>query len=173
MIGQADKIGDEILFTLPAVSGAISIDDFNDTVIGETVNRYFEKTFQIATDNIWFTDSKILTQAELQAIVVDSKNSYIIKVIYRRAGSDTTGTLILDSLSIVQTNAAVDNGFEYNSSNFVKFFNTNDSEVMDWSLNVLRKMFFHGSLAEYIIRGKALEEITGREFDDSYEFSFD
>lgn len=173
MIGQADKIGDEILFTLPAISSVISIDDFNDTVIGETINRYFEKTFQVAIDNIWFTDKKILTQAELQAIIVDVKNSYVIKVIYKRAGTDTTGTLILNNVSIVQTNAITDDGFEYNNSNFAKLFSSKDSDVMDWSLNVLRKMFFHGSLAEYIIRGKALEEITGREFDDSYEFSFD
>lgn len=173
MIGKADKIGDEISFVLPIISGAINIDGFNDVIIGQTVNRYFEKTYRISIDNIYFSDQKILTQADLQAIEVDQQNSYVIKVVYKRAGSDNTGSLFLVDMNIVQTKAVIDNGFEYNSSNFAKFFDSKDSEVMAWSLNVLRKMFFHGSLAEYIIRGKALTEDTGKEFDISFDPSYD
>ena len=174
MIGSATKIGEVIEHTLMPITGASSFVDFVDEIEGETVNRYFQKTFSYAPEGLFFTEFKVLSLVELHAIVVAYRNSYIIKVKYTRAGADNTGTLTLNSLSIETTNVTIDNGKEYNDSNFIKFFESTNEEVELWATNVLKKIFLRGALAAYVLRGKNLIELdAGGSFNDDFNDDFD
>ena len=150
-IGTTTQIGQEIIYSVN-VTNVTSIDSFNDSITGETINRYFDKQFQIAIDGLFYTDLEDLTDMNLAAFVTDTLHSYTIKVTYTRVGSDNTGSLILNAFSINSTQEVVANSDVFNNSNFAKFFNWNDSEVIDWSLNVLNKLYYPGQVPKYILR---------------------
>jgi hypothetical protein len=159
MIFIAKNIGDSFTYTLPPITRALSFDDFVDDIVNETQDRYFVKSYQYALEGLFFTDIQALSSLQLQSIVSDPKRSYVFQVTYTRAGSDSTGDLTLNSVSLSCTFATADNGNEYNNSNFVKFFDSTDPEVEAWALNVLKKIFEPGSLAKYVLRGKDVTEI--------------
>lgn len=172
MIGTANKIGDEIKYIVDPITSALSLDSFVDNIAGETLNRYFNKYFRISTEGLYFSDYRVLSNYNLTLIEIQYKHSYVIEILYVRAGSDNTGTLILNSIQINSINVAIDNGYEFNHSNFIKFFNSDNAEVEKWTLNVLRKIFLPGELAIYIERGKDVSDIidnslpSNRQFED-------
>jgi len=151
MIGEATQIGQEIIYSVN-VTNVTSIDSFSDSITRETGDRYFTKQFQIAIDGLFYTDLEDLTDMNLAAFVTDTLHSYTIKVIYTRTGSDDTGSLIFDSFTISSTQEVIANSDVFNNSNFAKFFDWNDDDVVSWSLNVLNKMYFPGNVAKYILR---------------------
>ena len=157
MIGTATIIGEEIKYTLDPLSNVSSIDSFTDSITGETATRYFEKYFRFSQEGLYFSDYYVLTSYTLSQISTDALSSYVIEIKYVRAGSDSTGDLTLNSISIQSTPVTVDNGYEFNHSNFAKFFESNDVDVMKWTLNVLKKIFEYGQLATYILRGEVSE----------------
>lgn len=171
-IGVANKIGDEIIYTLKPLGGISSINSFTDVITGETVTRYFRKYVSVAIEGLFFTDYKLLTNTELQAILINKTNSYVLKIKYVRAGTDNTGSLTLHNFVANCTKVEIDSGYEYNNSNFVRFFDMNNEDVLEWSVNVFKKIFKHGSLAEYVLRGKMLTEINEDQWAE-FDFSFD
>ena len=150
-IGTATQIGQEIVYSVN-VTNVTSIDSFNDSITGETMNRYFTKQFQIAIDGLFFTDLEDLTNINLAAFITDTLHSYTIKVTYTRNGSDATGDLILNSFSINSTQETIANSDVFNNSNFAKFFDWNDLDCINWSISVLNKLYFPGQVPKYLIR---------------------
>ena len=159
MIGSATKIGEEIKYTLDPISNISSINFFYDDVLDETSNKYFDKYFRVAIEGLYFTDYKKLSNFNLKLIGLDPIRTYVIEVLYKRAGTDNTGDLILNDFQINVTDIVIDNGYEYDHSNFAKFFESNDIDVEKWTLNVLKKVFEYGQLATYILRGQNVSEI--------------
>lgn len=160
MIGQANNIGDEIKFTLDPITNVSSINSFIDSITGETSTRFFKKYFRYAIEGLFFTEYRKLSNINLQSISIENLNSVIIEILYVRDGSDDTGVLYLDSIEIFSTQLTIDNGYEYDHSNFAKFFDSNDVDVEKWTLNVLKKIFEYGQLATFVLRGKNLSLIV-------------
>jgi hypothetical protein len=158
MIGQALQPGDQIIYTLDAKTSIVSIDSFVDSITGETVERYFDKQFSYAVEGLFFNDWQELNDNALQLIQTDLIRSYVFRVRYIRQGSDTTGELILNSIQINTTNFTIDDQLEWKNSNFTKFFTTIDHECINWTLNVLKKIYQPGELAIFIERGKILDQ---------------
>lgn len=171
MIGKATIIGQEIKYTLDPLTNISSINSFTNSITGQTVTRYFKKYFRYAIEGIYFTDYRRLSNFNLQSIVIDSIHSYVIEVKYVREGTDDTGELILNSVSVDATKVSIDNGYEFNHSNFVKFFDSNDVDVEKWTLNVLKKTFEYGQLGVYVLRGKNLSEIIENTDPEERQFS--
>lgn len=150
-LGTLTDFNQEIVAKLDPVTNATAFNSFTDLVIGQTVNRYFEKYFRYAKEGLHFSEFQLLTDSALQAIDVVEKTSYVFEIKYIRKGADDTGDLTLVSVDINCSFVDVENGQEYNSSIF-KIFDSTDVRNIKWALSVLNKIYFKGQLASFIER---------------------
>lgn len=156
MIKTTTKIGEEIIYKLPVKASIVSIDSFTDVIVGNTIDRYFDKFFRYSIEGLFFNEYIALTNINLQTIITNIRESYLIEIKYIRAGTNNTGALTLDSVTVNSTAFITNNGYEYDHSNFKKFFESTDVEVLTWTQNVLNKIYFPGNLAKYIERNEKL-----------------
>lgn len=150
-IGTTTNNGELISYILDPITSVTGILSFVDSIEGETVDIYFEKYFRYAIDGIHFTEFELLTDVALQAITTNVKHSYVFEIQYKRV-SNANDELIFKSFNLIYTDTTVDNGYEFDHSNFVKFFDTNNVDVIKWALNVLNKIYYDGQLAKFLER---------------------
>lgn len=162
-IGEAFQIGDVITYTLPVMSNTEEILSFIDSIEGITVDRYFTKQFRYAVEGLFWSNWVDLSYFPVETLELDFIHSYIFQIQYTRAGTDNTGVLTLNSFSFETITHSFINGKEFDDSNFAQFFNTTNSDVENWALNVLKKIYYKGSLAEYVLRGKGIVEVPDLE----------
>lgn len=148
------QIGDVLVIKADPVTGVTAVTGFTESVSGVTATRFFTKEFRYSLDGINFTDYQALTNPLVSAIPVNKYIDLVVEFRYTRAGTDTTGVLTLNSVSLNTTLITWNNGQTYDSSVFKHFFNNNHSELLKWSLNVLEKLYKRGIVPSYIDRDK-------------------
>lgn len=148
-------IGDVIeIRTNTPVMGIQSITGFTDDVLNVTGNRYFTKEYRYSVNGITYNSWRELTDTNLQNTFVNLNDIFDIQYRYTRAGTDTTGVLTFNSIELVGKITEVENPIIYTNLYFNKFFNYNDSGVLNWALNVLNKLYQRGIVSEYLTRNK-------------------
>lgn len=152
----ATEIGDELLIygTIP-IYGIVSLNDFEDVIIGETETRFFEKKFQYSTDGIFFTEWKELNSSNLSLIQIQPNQTFFVNYIYKRAGTDTSGELSFVNVELLGDFI----GYEIEVSELFKnsIFSSIDLtnvNLIEKSVNLTKKLFESGILPEYIIRNR-------------------
>jgi len=150
----ASVIGDTIIVKAEApLMGLITLNNYTDTLIGETASRFFRKQFSYSLDGINFTPLQELTNANLQAIQVAPQFNFYINYYYTRIGSDPSGLAGFTDVTLNADFAARECGEVYNNSVFSVFFSCSADPVMIWCVNVLEKLYEQGIVPEYITRG--------------------
>jgi hypothetical protein len=149
----ASEVGDIIrIKTDIPIIGIVSLYSFVDDVTGETGIKYFDKSFRYSVDGgLNFTTWFELTTINIQSIVVKRKDQFIIDYKYVRTGTDSTGDLSFNQLTLSGDFQELPYPV-YTRSVFNLFFDVNDVNVLGWSLNVLEKLYNRGIIPDYITR---------------------
>lgn len=152
----SSEIGDviKIISEVPII-GLITLQDFYDSTIGETADKYFEKKFRYSIDGINYSDWVLLTPLNIQSVEVTPTDIFYIEYSYKRVGVDPSGTLTFTSNSLVAEQTTIECGNIYKDSIFAQFFPCYDIGVIRWCLNVTEKLYKPGIVAKYIERGRA------------------
>lgn len=147
------NIGDSLIIEIDSeLYGIEALLSFSDNIDGVTEERYFQKEFSYTTDLFNYSLWTILSDANLKAVILDSRNPFRIKYRYTRLGTDGTGTLTFNSI-ILNAQRAMKCGENYDRSIFVQFFHCSDPAINAWALNVYEKVYkTHQLLAAYVER---------------------
>lgn len=138
------------------VTGLIALSDFIDTVTGS-----WSKEFRYTVDGINFTPWVPLTNANLDAVEVESTDTFIIE--YRYTNQNNTEA----SFSNITVNGEFEEtgcGDTYTRSIFNRFFSCSDTEVLNWCINVTNKLYKQGIVPNFIQRGRD-SNINGEDRD--------
>lgn len=148
------EIGDVLQINVETpILGIVLLSSFIDNVIGESENKYFEKIFRYSLDGITFSEWVFLTNENIEKIEINPTNIFIVQYKYIRSGSDTTGLLEFNEVTLNGTFEPLYNPDLYSHSIFAQFFDFWDVEVLTWALNVLEKIY-RGIVPKYIERGQ-------------------
>jgi hypothetical protein len=158
---RATEDGDIIsIQTDVPIVGIVALTSFSDATTGETGTTYFQKTFRYSINGgLTFTDWIELTTLNIQNIVIEKINYFVIEYRYKRigVGSDIGFT----SVDIAGTLLPLDFPI-FGGSMFSPFFTSNNVSVLGWALNVLEKLYKNGIIPNYITRN------TGSKDDSDY-----
>jgi hypothetical protein len=149
------EIGDVLFVEAQAnISGnVLALTSFSDTVIGETLSRYFYKQFRVSMNGVIFTDWKELTVPNLVGIEGLTGGIIYFQFAYTRDGSDNTGLLEFIEVNIngdiiafvctgITTHLSILNNYACS--------NVYTAELCN---NLVKKLYERGIVPEYIIRG--------------------
>lgn len=158
---KATEIGDSFLIeaNIPIV-GVIAISTYTDDLTGVTGTRFFVKEFRFSIDGINYSSWIELTDPNLSSIIIASNDTFFIDYRYTRSGTDATGDLYFNSVTIDGEFTEPVCGEIYKNSIFADFFSCHDPEVMGWAINVTNKIYA-GIVPKFITRGQ-----TGNINDD-------
>jgi len=148
------------------IIGIQGVTGYTDDVLNETATRYFTREFRYSINGISYSEWIALTNTNLQNEFIDETDIFDIQYRYTRTGTDDTGFLTFNSISLTGLITEVVNPKIFTDLYFNKFFNYNDDGVLRWALNVLDKLYKRGIIAKYVERG----EITNGDDDDYLAF---
>ena len=145
--------GDVIIIkTNVPVVGIVALTSFIDSTIGETDGVYFEKTFKYSTNGgITYSDWIELTTVNVQGIDIERTDYFIVEYRYKRVG--TGGDLTFNNIHLGGTLEPLSHPV-FNSMVFADFFTPDDTNVLDWALNVLEKLYKSGIIPSYVKRNQ-------------------
>lgn len=159
------EVGDILLIEATSIIvGLISLDSYTDILVGETTTRYFKKEFKYSLDGINFTTYQNLTDANLQAISIQSTDTFFIYYRYTRIGTDSTGLLEFDSVTVNGQFQEVSCGPIFNKSIFAEYIKCETG--LDWCINVFGKVYEKGIVPNYITRGEEQSTTVDRDYID-------
>ena len=165
---KSTEIGDVIVIkTGVPVVGIVALTGFMDNTENEGQNKFFEKTFRYSNDGVSFSDWLDLTQENIEGITFDISDTFIIEYNYRRSGVDNTSDLVFNSITLEGEFAEPICGSAYSNSMFADFIgDCNNLCTLNWSINVLEKLYSKGILPEYITRGNNSSNLEDKDFVD-------
>lgn len=149
------KIGDVLVISTDGpVTDIDNILSFTDSVSGETGTRFFDKTFRYTTDGVNWSEWMELSAFNLQNILIDDSYDFDIEYQYTRAGTDDTGLLEWHWTNLEMSSVSNVVPDVFVNSIFYKFYKQLcDREVLNWSVNVLGKVYEPGIVSKSLIRG--------------------
>lgn len=159
---QSTEIGD-VLFIhtdIPLI-GLIALFSFVDDTTGEYPTHLFDKKFRYSVDGVTWTAWVPLTNLNVAGVEVQSNDNFYAQYRYERIGSDTTGILEFNSVTLNGSFVTPTDGPAYLASIFNNYFNLNNLCSIGWSVNVLEKLYKKGIVAEFLERNQ-----TGNNTDD-------
>lgn len=154
----ASEIGDVIQMQMTTpITGNVSFNSFTDITVGVTGTRFWIKYFRYSLDGgiNWNLEGYIpLTNAALLTITVNWTWDVLFDFRYTRGGTDSTGLLEYNGTVINTTTIPYISGSVYDKSIFHFFFPTNyHPDLLDWSLNVDKKLYAPGIVPLSLERG--------------------
>lgn len=157
------EIGDSaIINTGSLVIGLVSLSGYNDTIFGETEDRYFERIFRYSIDGgMTYSQWMPLNNENIASISTNPLSPFIAEYKYTRSGADDTGDLKFIDIELYGTFVVVECPEAYKNSIFAEVFDCYDDSVLAWCNNVTDKLYKYGIVPTYIERGK-----TGKPSDD-------
>lgn len=162
------QIGDTIFFETTPIWGMMrQFSSLSEDIIGQNSNRYFEKDFRYSYDGgIIYSSWKTLDESELSNVFqdwlnqnqnllsagLDEKSDLKIQFKYKRVGTDDSGELILNGITL--------NGyFLYREFDFKTIDNSifsdiihNNIDLFNLTMNLTNKMYEVGVVPNYIER---------------------
>lgn len=166
------EVGDILIISseIPVV-GIDELTSFSDSVSGETGTRFFIKYFRYSIDSINFTDWIELTDLNLADVSVSLFDLFFIEYKYERGGSDTSGLLTFNSISLVGTYSEEEISDGYKNSIFYDLIGAfYDIDILTWYTNVLRKFYDYGIVPKFIER-KNFDYELDRDYIDFWRVS--
>lgn len=154
ILNTVSEIGDILIIRVSTpILGLLYLSDFTDTVVGETASKYFTKTFRYSVDGgSTYSDWLELTNDNIEGIEVEPVNPFLVEILYERSGTDTTGLIEFDDVTLNGVYEALSEPDLYSKSIFAQFVDFWGLCVLNWSLNVLEKLY-RGIVPKYVDRG--------------------
>ena len=150
---KSSAVGDVITIEVEVpIVGLLALQNFIDTTIGETNDRFFTREFRHQSDGINWSQWQPLTVQNVQAIQVNPTNVFKVEYRYTRSGSNTTGDLEWDDATLTAGFQSEPCGPTFQGSIFSQFFTCADQTMINWALNVLEKLYKTGIVPKYIER---------------------
>lgn len=155
------EIGDVLIIEtqLSVLADYVQITSFVDSITGTTGTRFFNKKFRASQDNLVFTDWMDLDNTTIATIEGNVINNIIyFQFQYTRAGTDTTGLLEFNSITIngdivpcTCSSLTLDNTFlrGLGCGNFI---------TAQLCSNLLKKLYKRGIIPEFIDRGVEIDD---------------
>lgn len=152
----SDSIGDEFLVKFNPIRGVLEIGVFNDSTVGTTVNRYFEKYYRYALrDGLFYTDWILFATGAPLGVTFLEPQIVWFETKYVRSGSDTSGFLTLESIDVDTNYSAMPEKVMPNGFNSIlKNLLNDDTQVLQLVKNLLEKLYYRGIVPQYITRGE-------------------
>ena len=132
---------------------------FNDSITGETATRFFQKDFRYALNGFRFSDWITLDLATLITEVqkgagndIEIKNDLRIEMRYKRIGTDTSGTLTLNTVVIDgDWNLAYLQTLDFENTVYEELAFTDEywNKVM---INLMDKLYEEGIVPKFVNR---------------------
>lgn len=164
---KATEIGDVLIIkTEVPIIGIVTLLSFVDDTSGEVADKYFQKTFRYSIDGINFSEYILLTTANIQGIEISPVDSLIIEYVYQRSGLDDSGSLAFNSVTLDGEFIEIPCGEAYDKSMYSDYFGCNNLCSLNWSINVLEKLYGKGILSNYVERGVSSSNKADRDFID-------
>lgn len=145
--------GDTLIIDNDYLLGVNFINSFVDDLNGETEEVYFEKYFQYTIDGIHWSDWEELSNTNLSNINTKFNHIFNIRYKYIRQGSNPSILLYFYSISIDINYIELNIPDFYQSTVFSKYFSYLNKEAIEWSVNVLNKIYNKGVVPQFIERG--------------------
>ena len=162
------NLGDVLSIHLePKMKGKIRIENFRDSITGETNDRTLRKEFRVSQDGLFWSNWAMLTDDNLYAEEYIVDNSLFIELRYTRTGTDDTGTIIFNNIDFNGTCAALT--FEAPtlfSSILNRALGTN--ELSSLEINIFKKLYYRGILPNYIERADDDDYKEDKDFVDLF-----
>lgn len=155
----------EKLYLIP-LRGVDTISGFTDSITGQAVQRFFIKEFQYTKDGINFTEYESLTNLALSNVIIDEKDDLLIRIRYTRSGTDSSGSLLLNSFRIDATYTL--KGLQilsFKRDGVLSLFSVANKSFNDSWCNFFDKIYHYGIVPTYIKRGDT-------DYDDFSEDDF-
>lgn len=149
------ELGSQVILTTYPVVNVVSILSLNETII----NGSFTATFRYTTDGINFSESIVLSEINLTSLTFQESDRLQFEFTYNKQTPESElGTVELEE----QIGTLEYNETYYQTSNFKKFFDSTDNELVSWYINVLQKIYSENDgVAKFINR----KDLTGSDKD--------
>ena len=160
------KIGQAIRFRYEApLRGLVNMTTFTDVITGTTGTRFFTKEFRYSVQGARFTDYEELTAPNLVAVgTLPLKNDFIIEFRYVRSGTDNTGNLTIDELTIIGNfSLAYLQVLDFENTVFEDISFTDIFWNQAW-INLFEKLYVQGIIPRFIERGDESNQIDEEDF---------
>lgn len=154
-----------IIKTNVPIVGLIALTDFIDSVEGEDPGKYFYKEFRYTLDGFNYTDWIELTTQNLNAVDIHPSDTLLLEYRYTRLGTDEDESLSWNNTSVNGTTSTQKNEV-YSKSIFQQYFDVNDTEVLNWAINVTEKLYKPGIVPQYMERGYQDSNAQDRDYID-------
>ena len=162
------NVGDVLSIHLESkMKGKIRIENFRDSITGETNDRTLRKEFRVSQDGLFWSNWAMLTDDNLYAEEYIVDNSLFIELRYTRTGTDDTGTIIFNDIDFNGTCTALT--FEAPtlfSSILNRALGTN--ELSSLEINIFKKLYYRGILPNYIERADNDDYKEDKDFVDLF-----
>jgi hypothetical protein len=169
----ATQIGDCIYFQTVPMLNMQTVTAYSDSVTGEIgTSRYFDREFQYSLDggitfsgwaNLNGSNSTNITQINL--LLTSNFHQLVILFKFTRVGTDNTGQLQINSISINGTNVDRGSVFLVSGKSIFKDTVFNNINVLNLMINLSAKMYELGIVPAYLTRK---EEESGFMSDEAY-----
>lgn len=166
------EIGDIIIFDSTPMLNIRSIINYSDNITGETSIRTFQRDFQYSLDGgVTFSDwynlngANVTNITNINTYLTTNFHQLVIRFKYTRTGTDNTGELQINSISVNGTNIERGNVFIISSTGLFKDTVFNNIDVMMLMINLAQKMYETGIVPSYLTRK---EEENGFMSDEAY-----
>ena len=159
---QFSEVGDSTIVGMGSpLVGVTSLYGYFDDTYGETEDRYFLREFSYSNDGITFSAWVELTSYNLQAVEVVNNRIFDLKIRYTRMGSDSSGLLKFNNITIQAKFIDIPNPISFEDSFLSDFFDFNSTEVLGWAINVLQKIYTPGIVPAFVERSRDFIDFWG------------
>lgn len=168
VFNKSTEIGDVIVIkTGVPIVGIVTLTGFIDNTEGEDSNKFFEKTFRYSNDGVSYSDWVELTQENIEDIQFDISDTFTIEYNYKRVGISNIDELTFNSITLEGQFAEPICGSAFKNSIFGRFLgDCNNLCSLNWSINVLEKIYAKGLIPDYIERGNNSSNVEDKDFVD-------
>jgi len=164
---RSTEVGDVIYIqTETPLIGLVALSSFIDDVVNETTSRLFSKSFRYSVDGVNWSAFTPLTNVNISNVQVQVNDTFYAEYKYERIGSDTTGELEFNSVTLSGIFTTPSGGPAYAASIFPSFFTFNNTCSIAWSVNVLEKLYNKGIIPNFIERNLSGDNTTDRDYLD-------
>lgn len=144
--------GRSIIFRSAPAVNLLALISFTDDATPPSGGQQFIKTFRYTLDGVNYSNWQELTVPNLSAITVGEDDIFVAEMSYFKDQPADSDYLQVSSISINTSVGAEIDKFYFDNSIFKKYFNSDDTDVLIWFVNVLEKLYFKGLIPNFIKR---------------------
>jgi hypothetical protein len=153
------EIGDVLyIYSQGAVAGDVTLTSFTDIVLGETPNRYFQKSFKYSTDGVNYSPWMVLDNTNLANVTGNIPGLIFFEFKYQRLGTDGTGILEFQGIQLIGNIIIQICSSTVSLESIFDDLICNDALTSQTANNLLKKIYKSGILPEFMERGEGVDD---------------